>query len=156
MLGEKLPLAEKLDSKLDKTDDCWIYRNANISNGYAHMGLTYDPFTKQRYPRPRNIYAHRIAWALANGRWPGDNMVVRHTCDNSACCNPEHLIEGTQKQNVEDRSERSNWQSTRKLTPEQVEYARTSPKTQLEVARELGVSQTTISKLRSGSNYRSV
>ena len=155
MVGEQRPLAEKLDSKLDKTGDCWVYRNANISNGYAHMGLTYDPFTKQRYTKLRYEYAHRIAWALANGRWPWNNMVVRHTCDNSACCNPEHLIEGTQEQNMGDRSERSDWQPTRKLTPEQVEYARTSLKSQLEVARELGVSQTTISKLRSRSNYRS-
>ena len=153
MVGEQRPLAEKLNDKLDKTGDCWVYRNANISNGYAHMSLGYDPFTKQRYQKRRIEYAHRIAWALSNGRWPEDNMVIRHTCDTSACCNPKHLIEGTQKQNVEDRSERSDWQSTRKLTPEQVEYAQTSPKTQLEVARELGVSQTTVRRLRSGTNY---
>ena len=153
MVGEQRPLAEKLDEKLDKTGDCWVYRNANTSNGYAHMGVSYDPFTKQRYPRARYEYAHRIAWALHHGRWPEESMVVRHTCDNPACCNPEHLIEGTQQQNVDDRSERSDWQPTRKLTPEQVEYARSSHGTQLEVARELGVSQATISRLRLGANY---
>ena len=156
MVGEQRPLAEKLDEKLDKRGDCWIYRNANISNGYAHMGVSYDPFTKQRYPRARYEYAHRIAWALHHGRWPEEESVVRRTCDNPACCNPEHLIEGTQKQNVGDRSERSDWQNTRKLTPGQVEYAQTSSKTQLEVARELGVSQPTVSRLRGGKSYLAV
>lgn len=63
MVGEQRSLTEKLNDKLDKTGDCWVYRNANTSNGYAQMCVSYDPFTKQRYPSPRNIYAHRIAWA---------------------------------------------------------------------------------------------
>lgn len=154
MTGERRPLEDRLADKLDKTGDCWVYRNANISDGYAHMNLSYDPFTKQRYPRARYEYAHRIAWALHHGRWPEESMVVRHTCDNPACCNPEHLIEGTQKQNVGDRSERSDWQTARKLTPEQVRYARTTPKPQLEVARELSVSQMTISRIRANKIYR--
>lgn len=154
MIGKQRSLAEKLNDKLDKTGDCWVFRNANISNGYAHMGLTYDPFTKQRYTKYRYEYAHRIAWALHRGHWPEKGLVIRHTCDNPACCNPEHLIEGTQKQNVEDRSERSNWQTSCKLTHEQAEYARTTSKSQLKVARELGVSQTTISRLRRGVVYR--
>lgn len=155
MTKEKLPLADKLDAKLDKTGDCWVYRNANASNGYALMGLTYDPFTGLRYAKTRYEYAHRISWALYHGRWPKKGLVIRHSCDNPACSNPKHLVEGTQQQNVEDRSARSDWKSVRKLTPEQVAYARASLKSQLTIARELGVSQTTISKLRRYANYNS-
>ncbi len=32
--------------------------------------------------------------------------VWRHDCDNMACCNPEHLAPGTQKQNMQDAAER--------------------------------------------------
>lgn len=30
----------------------------------------------------------------------GDRSVVRHTCDTPSCINPEHLIIGTQKENM--------------------------------------------------------
>jgi hypothetical protein len=32
--------------------------------------------------------------------------VVRHTCDNPACVNPNHLLGGTQQQNIDDRQRR--------------------------------------------------
>ena len=31
------------------------------------------------------------------------NEVLRHTCDNRWCINPDHLIEGTHNDNVQDR-----------------------------------------------------
>ena len=34
-------------------------------------------------------------------------MVLRHTCDNPSCCNIEHLVVGTQKDNVRDMIERN-------------------------------------------------
>ena len=35
-----------------------------------------------------------------------EGLVVRHTCDNKGCINPEHLILGTAKDNAQDREER--------------------------------------------------
>jgi DNA-directed RNA polymerase specialized sigma subunit len=32
--------------------------------------------------------------------WPQD--VILHSCDNPPCCNPRHLIKGTQADNIED------------------------------------------------------
>jgi len=43
--------------------------------------------------------AHRYAFELANGYQPN---VVRHTCDNPPCCNPVHLLDGTQADNLTD------------------------------------------------------
>lgn len=42
--------------------------------------------------------AHRVAFFLEHGRWPMPFCL--HSCDNPPCCNPRHLHEGTQKQNV--------------------------------------------------------
>src|SRR5688572_33287595 len=49
--------------------------------------------------------AHRVAYELAHGVAPG-NLVVRHSCDTPACVNPDHLLLGTQLDNIADRNMR--------------------------------------------------
>lgn len=46
-------------------------------------------------------YAHRVAYEHKNGPIP-KGMVLMHLCDNPACCNPDHLTLGTQKDNIHD------------------------------------------------------
>ena len=48
-----------------------------------------------------SFLAHRVAWALHHETEPG-KQVIRHRCDNPACCNPEHLIAGTHSDNMLD------------------------------------------------------
>lgn len=38
--------------------------------------------------------AHRVAYEVEHGPIP-EGVIIRHTCDNPPCCNPEHLIPGT-------------------------------------------------------------
>lgn len=52
---------------------------------------------------------HRIVYCNHN-KIPIENivgLVVRHTCDNRRCINPEHLLIGTYKQNTADMWERN-------------------------------------------------
>ena len=60
---------------------------------------------------------HRAAFLLAgNTLQPGN--VVRHTCDVPHCFNPDHLIEGTQAENLRDAVERGRRNAgTKKLDP---------------------------------------
>lgn len=46
----------------------------------------------------------RLVYFLTFGLLP---QVVRHTCDNPACCNPAHLLGGTQADNMRDKYERN-------------------------------------------------
>jgi DNA-binding XRE family transcriptional regulator len=53
----------------------------------------------------KRFYWHRYIYTQAHGEIP-KGMVIRHTCDNPSCINIEHLILGTQKDNVHDMIER--------------------------------------------------
>ncbi len=58
--------------------------------------------------------AHVVAWSFANGRWPIPGEVVRHTCDNPPCCNPEHLLIGTKRDNEQDKVRRGRHHNQKK------------------------------------------
>jgi hypothetical protein len=64
--------------------------------------------------RKRFVGAHRAAYILANGPIP-DNAVIMHSCDNRWCVNPQHLIVGTQLDNIKDMVEKGRQARGRKL-----------------------------------------
>jgi len=76
-------------------DDCWEWQAATHKSGY---GKVWWPGHKYA------IQAHRVAFFLAHGYFP--KAMVRHTCDNRPCCNPAHLVEGTQLDNMRDAAKR--------------------------------------------------
>lgn len=45
--------------------------------------------------------AHRLAFDVAHGEIPA-GRVVMHTCDNRWCIEPNHLVAGTQSDNLKD------------------------------------------------------
>ena len=63
------------------------------------------------YPTMSNMGAsvlvHRLAWEIHNCEPIPEGKVVRHTCDNPLCCNPAHLILGTQGDNNRDTVSRN-------------------------------------------------
>lgn len=70
----------------------------------------------------KRMKAHRVAFFKARGWWP---PVVRHKCDNPPCVNEEHLLGGTNADNMRDKVERGRsakgeLQHTARLTEAQV------------------------------------
>lgn len=88
----------------------WIGKPKGQTYGYPTFNMGF------------NIKAHKVAYLLLVG--PVRNgMSVLHHCDNPACCNPDHLFLGTQRDNMLDKrnKRRGNGQ---KIGPEQAQEIR--------------------------------
>lgn len=80
--------------KVDRSGDCWIWTGFVGSAGYGFVNIN-------RLLRS----AHRVSVAIRDGSIPA-GLVVRHSCDTRLCVRPEHLLLGTQADNMRDRIER--------------------------------------------------
>jgi HNH endonuclease len=74
--------------------ECWPWLGRKDKRGYGRF-----------YLRNKHYAAHRVAHVIASGVDPRE-LVIRHTCDNPICVNPDHLIPGTVKDNVRDKMAR--------------------------------------------------
>ncbi|AFU62949.2 endonuclease [Pseudomonas phage UFV-P2] len=87
----------KFLSNTDQVGDCLVWKGA-VKRGYPRVGINGNS----------NARLHRYIFEVVNGELP---EVVRHTCDNPLCINPQHLIAGTQYDNVQDRNDRDRTHS---------------------------------------------
>lgn len=129
-------------SKVNKTEDCWLWQGAVGSHGYGNY-----------YDGSKYWTAHRYSFYLSGG---DISKMVLHSCDVKACVNPNHLRSGTAHDNSQDTllrgqattGEKSYWA---KFTERQVlkirELYATGRYTQNELAKRYGVRQSTIFKL---------
>lgn len=87
-----------LDIGWDCADSgCWEWRGTRSEAGYGRL-------TARRRGH-RDLSAHRLSYELFNGPIP-DGLLIRHTCDNPPCVNPDHLETGTHQDNMNDMVER--------------------------------------------------
>lgn len=105
---KELPLSDKLERafwlRVDKRSpgECWPW-TGNSCQGYGRIAVCREYF-----------YAHRIAWAIHNGRPPRIGEIIRHQCDNPICVNPQHLLIGTNADNMLDAKLRMRSSNIRK------------------------------------------
>lgn len=79
---------------IGKPDECWLWNAGRNWFGYGQV-----------HWNGKNCRSHRIAYMLTYGPI-GEGIKIRHTCDNPPCCNPSHLIPGTQLDNMRDMVKR--------------------------------------------------
>lgn len=84
---------ERFWTHVNKTDTCWNWmggRGGGRSRNYGMFNVY-----------GRTITAHKYSWFLATGRRP-DELLILHKCNNPLCVRPDHLYEGTVKDNMRD------------------------------------------------------
>lgn len=120
-------------------------------------------FNTDGYPRTAwqgnsNGKVHRIVYELAKEK-SASGLVVRHTCDNPKCINPDHLLLGTATDNMADRTERSR-HGQAKIQPKDVvticELYNTDRYTQVELGKMFSISARTISSIIRGHHWKSI
>lgn len=130
---------------------CWIWDGRLEWNGYGRV-----------WYEGRFEIAHRIVYRLTHNI-NIDDVFICHKCDERSCVNPDHMFIGNQKDNMQDRNEKSRqakgekhgmhklnrWEvfNIRKLLTE------TNMK-QKEIAGMFGVTSMTISNIHKRHSWR--
>jgi len=135
--------------------ECWPWTGATNANGYGTLGF-----------RGANLRAHRAALSLSEGLRA--DMMACHKCDNRLCCRPDHMFQGTGRDNMADcvakRRNADNLPIDRfgsnnghnKLTECDVVSIiarRAAGESAVDIAAEFRVSPRTISDVTSGANW---
>lgn len=87
-------------AKVDKSGGagaCWPWIAGKTSRGYGAFKV-----------RGRQVYAHRMALELAEGRPLEAGEFACHHCDNAPCVNPKHLYRGDATTNNRDTFRRGH------------------------------------------------
>lgn len=159
---------DKVDIKNNK-EECWNWI-ANTNDGYGNFHMGYKNRIKTTTVQMRS---NRMAYILTKEDIP-DGLQVLHLCNNSLCCNPNHLELGDNIKNMQymvkcgrcNQSGENNGNSI--LTEDQVreihkiydeqrklhpEFFRKQWKIIEPIAKKFGVDKITISRIICGKNW---
>ncbi len=129
-------------AKIDTSGDCWIWTASKSKRGYGACSLSYG-----------SNKAHRVAYMLAFGPINKGNVIC-HICDNPSCVRPNHLVQGSQKENSHDawskgrgvqQSLEGEKNPAAKLTPvviDEMKRLRATGMFYWKIAKQFGVSTT--------------
>jgi len=129
--------------KVHKTEKCWKWKGRKNDDGYGRFqkGSAWI------------VFAHRFSYAMNSGKITDQSVL--HTCDNPACVNPDHLYQGTQKQNMLDMRKRRREVKAIKYSNEIVESAismRRDGFTYKEIREKYGIARGTLRGIIKGVN----
>ena len=90
-----------------QADNCWLWLGScSTTGGYG-----------QFWDGDRVRRAHAVSYELFIGKIP-EGKIIRHTCDVPRCVNPQHLLIGTQSENILDSVSRGRYRYRTAPRPE--------------------------------------
>lgn len=147
------PAEERFWNNVQKTESCWVWtgsvRCKTRKEIYGSLSVNC-----------KNVAAHRFSWELHFGEILGTLQVLHH-CDNPLCVNPAHLFLGGTLENMQDKTRKGRQckgesHGIAKLTEEKVRAIRllcSRGISRRSLARQFGVSSTTINRIISGERW---
>lgn len=133
---------------------CWLWVNCiSGREGYGQISSA-----------GVQLYAHRLSYVAFKGPIP-DGLFVCHKCDVRTCVNPDHLFLGTAGDNARDRDSKGRSGThglygekshTAKLNDEKVRAILADKRSQAAIARDYGVTQSQISRIKNGHVWEHV
>ena len=136
-------------------DQCWPWTGSKmVRGGYGQLN-----------DRGRLLKAHRISWEISNGCEIPKKLFACHRCNNKGCCNPSHIYAGTPKDNWNDtvqaqglrlpaNAPKGEKHHSAKLNLALAKEIRKSNESGVALGRRLGVSKSTISRVRRGKVWK--
>ena len=140
---------------IEKTETCWLWTGASIKSSKWAYG---------QFRIGNKVHrSHRVSYQLYKGEIP-QGRVVRHTCNNPCCVNPDHLELGTQQDNMDDmvnanRQAVGTRNGRSKLKAEDIPDIRrrlAGGETTYSIGKSYGVSHTPIKQVRDGKSFKYV
>lgn len=143
---------ERFFKKVIKTPTCWLWTGYLLKDGYG----SFSEFRK-------SIPAHRYSYKEFVAPIPV-GLLVRHSCDNPSCVNPEHLVLGTQKDNCQDavsrgRNVHGESHGGCKITAsiaKQVKVLLSLGRSMVAISQELHISYYVVCDIKRGKTWNSV
>lgn len=149
--SKEMTIHERFKSKyvVNAVSGCWEWVGNIQGGGYGaiqHQG--------------KMVKAHRVSFELFNGAI-SENCHICHICDNRKCVNPEHLFQGTHRENMADmrgKGRSGKGVTRRKLTDEQVIalYKLKGTTTQKAAAESFDVCVDTVYKIWAKKSWRGI
>lgn len=91
--------------EVKEENECWNWLASKDKDGYGWFTFASSGAEEQKH---KNISAHRYSLMLKLKNFDlSPSVMARHTCDNRSCVNPNHLTEGSAKDNSADMVERN-------------------------------------------------
>ncbi len=156
------PLAERFWARVDRSQyspgGCWEWTGSHTNFGYGTIQCG-----SRTVGNRRPVLTHRLAYILSVGSLSGAD-VVRHRCNNPPCCNPAHLLIGTQLDNIRDtieagRNTRGEQHANAKLSVSdviEIRSLRKSGSKSSAIALRFGILPRTVRQICQGKSWRSV
>lgn len=133
-------------------NDCWPFTGYLDEDGYGQKNIKFGNTRKM-------MFVHRFVYQYVNDIELNPTDIVRHTCDTPPCCNPNHLVVGSVKDNVKDRVIRNRGavgetHGRAKLTNIQVVDIFTSTKNRKSIAYDHNVSLSVVGSIKRREKWK--